>query len=109
MQFHGDAITALPAGAVLLASSPRYPNQAFRLNRCAYGVQFHIETTPELVQAWADEAPDMAAGARPGAFTSDTLTTVHADIAETWRPFAARFVHLCSSPMPPTPIPLVQR
>lgn len=101
MQFHGDAITALPPGAVLLASSPRYPHQAFRLHRAAYGVQFHIETTPEIVQSWARDAPTMAAAARPGAFETATLTAVHADIAQTWRPFVARFVHLCAGTLAP--------
>jgi GMP synthase-like glutamine amidotransferase len=101
MQFHSDAITALPPGAVLLASSPRYSHQAFRLHRAAYGVQFHIETSPEIVQSWAHEAPTMAAAARPGAFETETLTTVHADIAQTWRPFAARFVQLCAGTLDP--------
>lgn len=101
MQFHGDAITVLPPGAVVLASSPRYPHQAFRLHRAAYGVQFHIETTPELVQSWAHAAPTMAETARPGAFDTETLTTVHADIAQAWRPFAARFVHLCAGTLAP--------
>lgn len=110
MQFHGDGISTLPPGAVLLASSPRYPHQAFRLHRAAYGVQFHIETTPGIVQAWARDAPTMAAVARPGALDTETLTVVHADIAETWSPFAARFVNLCagtldpSSPRPTLPL-----
>ena len=51
LQWHYDAITVLPAGAVHLASSPVCENQAFRLGRLAWGVQFHIETTPELVRA----------------------------------------------------------
>src|SRR5205823_3669629 len=59
MQFHSDEIKNLPPGAVLLASGPRYPNQAFRLGGCAYGIQFHIETTTEIVQSWARDATDM--------------------------------------------------
>src|SRR6195952_1528183 len=47
IQWHYDVITALPPGAVLLASSPTYENQAFRVGRLAWGVQGHIETTPE--------------------------------------------------------------
>ena len=50
VQFHGDSFD-LPAGAVLLASSGRYPNQAFRWKR-AYGVQFHLEVSPAMVAAW---------------------------------------------------------
>lgn len=52
VQFHGDSFD-LPAGAVLLASSERYPNQAFRWKR-AYGVQFHLEVSPSMVAAWLD-------------------------------------------------------
>lgn len=96
MQFHNDVIKRLPAGAELLASAPRYQNQAFRLNRCVYGIQFHIETTPDVVLAWAESEPEMAELTRPGALEPEKLTAVHADIEETWRPFASRFVHLAA-------------
>ncbi|HKS48912.1 MAG TPA: type 1 glutamine amidotransferase [Amycolatopsis sp.] len=96
MQFHEDVITALPPGAVLLASAPRYPHQAFRLGRYAYGLQFHIETSVEVVQSWAAQAPALVATARQDAFTTETLTTAHNDLAEAWRPFVIRFVNLCA-------------
>jgi GMP synthase-like glutamine amidotransferase len=109
MHFHTDTITRLPGGAVLLASAPQYQNQAFRLHRCAYAVQFHIETTTRIVQAWADEAPDIAATRPPSAFDSETLDRNHADIEETWRPFAGRFVQLATGALeiaPPPSLPL---
>jgi GMP synthase-like glutamine amidotransferase len=96
LQFHTDAITRLPPGAELLASAPLYQNQAFRFNRCVYGVQFHIETTPAVVASWAADEPEMAEFARPGSLEHDALITVHADIEETWRPFAQRFVRLAA-------------
>jgi GMP synthase-like glutamine amidotransferase len=101
LQFHNDAITRLPPGAELLASAPRYAHQAFRFNRCVYGVQFHIETTPEIVESWAADEPGMAEFARPGSLEHDKLITVHDDIAETWRPFAQRFVRLASGELQP--------
>lgn len=101
LQFHNDAITRLPPGAELLASAPRYANQAFRLNSCVYGVQFHIETTPDIVERWAEDEPEMAQLTRPGALEHDKLITVHADIAETWRPFAQRFVRLAAGELTP--------
>jgi GMP synthase (glutamine-hydrolysing) len=52
LQWHGDTFS-LPGGAVLLASSPAYPNQAFRWGRSAYGVQFHLELTREMAEEWA--------------------------------------------------------
>lgn len=94
VQFHRDVVVQLPPGAELLASSPLYANQAYRLGRCAYGLQFHIETSPSTVQHWAEVSPDMAAFGRPDAFSTETLTTLHDDVAETWRPVARKFVQL---------------
>jgi GMP synthase-like glutamine amidotransferase len=100
MHFHNDSIDRLPPGAELMVSSNKYPNQAFRINGSAYGLQFHIETTTEMVLDWAKQAPEMAARARPGDLERDRLDEVHADIAEAWQPFAARFVKLTSGELP---------
>lgn len=51
LQWHGDTFD-LPEGATLLASSPAYPNQAFRFEN-AYGVQFHLEVSPEMADEWS--------------------------------------------------------
>jgi GMP synthase-like glutamine amidotransferase len=51
LQWHGDTFD-LPEGAVRLASSPAYANQAFRYER-AYGVQFHLEVSAEMAREWA--------------------------------------------------------
>ncbi|MBB4685942.1 type 1 glutamine amidotransferase [Amycolatopsis jiangsuensis] len=103
LQFHSDVVRRLPPGAELLASSPRYHNQAFRLNGCAYGIQFHIETTPDVVRAWAESAPQMAELTRPGGLAAESLSTLHADLAETWRPFAHRFVRLAAGELTMAP------
>ena len=52
LQWHGDTFD-LPQGAVRLAASPAYENQAFRY-REAYGVQFHLEVSAEMAAEWAD-------------------------------------------------------
>ena len=52
LQWHGDTFD-LPDGATLLASSPAYPNQAFRVGQTAYGVQFHVEVTEHMAREWA--------------------------------------------------------
>ena len=52
LQWHGDTFD-LPPGAVRLAGSPAYPNQAFRVGRAAYGVQFHLEVTGPMAREWA--------------------------------------------------------
>jgi GMP synthase-like glutamine amidotransferase len=50
LQWHGDTF-ALPEGAVRLARSEAYENQAFVVNR-AYGLQFHIEIGTALALEW---------------------------------------------------------
>jgi GMP synthase-like glutamine amidotransferase len=52
LQWHGDTFD-LPDGAVRLAGSPAYANQAFRVER-AYGVQFHLEVSAEMAHEWAE-------------------------------------------------------
>lgn len=42
-----------PADAVLLASTTQLP-QAYRLGTCAWGIQFHIEATIEILEDWID-------------------------------------------------------
>jgi len=58
LQWHSDSFD-LPAGAVALASSPAYANQAFRVGSTAYAVQFHLEVTSEMAAEWAT-VPDYA-------------------------------------------------
>jgi GMP synthase (glutamine-hydrolysing) len=52
LQWHGDTFD-LPAGAVRLAGSAAYPNQAFRYGS-AYGVQFHLEVSAPMAREWAE-------------------------------------------------------
>jgi len=52
-QWHHDTFT-LPEGAVLLASSDLYENQAFRFGEKAYALQFHPEMTEDLIHLWLD-------------------------------------------------------
>lgn len=97
IQWHGDEVTRLPPGATLLASSPDAEVEAFRVGRLAWGLQFHIETTPDIVQGWA------ASGqlARDGYDVDMVLAravAVHPDVEEVWRPFATAFVEIAADP-----------
>jgi GMP synthase-like glutamine amidotransferase/DNA-binding CsgD family transcriptional regulator len=49
---------SLPQGAVRLARSPRYENQAIRYGRVAYGIQCHLEPSLEDIRAWFAEFPE---------------------------------------------------
>jgi GMP synthase (glutamine-hydrolysing) len=53
-QWHGDGFD-LPSGAVCLACSTHYEVQAFRLGRIIYGLQFHLEVTPRMIERWIGE------------------------------------------------------
>jgi GMP synthase (glutamine-hydrolysing) len=89
LQWHGDSFD-LPDGATLLASSPAYPHQAFRVGR-SYGLQFHLEVTPELATEWGRVpayAESIEATLGPGAL-EDLLARVEEN-ADVTLPLARR-------------------
>ncbi|HEV7187358.1 MAG TPA: type 1 glutamine amidotransferase [Blastococcus sp.] len=95
IQFHHDEISELPDGATLLASNPFYANQAFRVGRHVYGLQFHIETTPEIVHEWAErDVVGVAASPHDRETICLLSDAAHPDVAEAWAPFAGRFADL---------------
>jgi GMP synthase (glutamine-hydrolysing) len=52
--WHSDTFD-LPEGAVRLASSDACQNQAFRYGSNVYGLQFHLEATPDIIERWQQE------------------------------------------------------
>ena len=52
LQWHAAEVVAPPAGAVTLAASPACAVQAFRVGDKAYGIQYHVEVTPDTVPEW---------------------------------------------------------
>jgi GMP synthase-like glutamine amidotransferase len=55
--WHGETFD-LPAGAVRLAETASTPNQAFGINACVLGLQFHMEATPASVAGLVQNAAD---------------------------------------------------
>jgi len=49
--WHGETYD-LPPDATLLAGSERCRHQAFRVGSRIYGLQFHLEVTPEMIADW---------------------------------------------------------
>lgn len=49
--WHLDTFT-LPPGSMHLATSAQTANQAFRIGRAVYGIQFHFECGTELLERW---------------------------------------------------------
>ena len=54
LQWHGETFD-LPAGAVWLAQSKDCRHQAFRVGANVYGLQFHLEVTPEMIADWCTQ------------------------------------------------------
>ena len=74
-QWHSDTFT-LPEGATCLASTAMATNQAFRIGRATYGMQFHFEASRAVVADWLRHFPDSIARLAPD--WSDR----HGDLAE---------------------------
>ncbi|MGY1704373.1 type 1 glutamine amidotransferase [Geodermatophilus sp. SYSU D00697] len=95
VQWHHDEVAELPPRAVLLASSPLYPHQAFRVGRHCYALQFHVEPTADRVRRWArSDAVGVAATPFDADTHGDRVAAVADQMALVWQPFAARFADL---------------
>jgi GMP synthase (glutamine-hydrolysing) len=53
-EWHSDTFT-LPANAIHLATNGNVANQAFRIGRAGYGMQFHFEANRGVVENWNRE------------------------------------------------------
>jgi len=89
VQWHYDTVSELPSNAVLLGSSERYATQAFRVGVSAWGLQFHVEATAQMVTEWAtSEQRDPSELADPVLAAEAELSATGEQVA---RRFAARF------------------
>ncbi|MBG0829300.1 type 1 glutamine amidotransferase [Planomonospora sp. ID67723] len=92
VQYHGDAMTRLPAGAVPLATGEIYPNQAYRLGERAWAVQFHPEATPEIFLDWTNGSADhLTAQGHPVEELNTRVKAAETRLTATWKPLAERF------------------
>lgn len=100
LQWHGDSFD-LPRGARRLWTSTAYANQAFRVGGCAYGVQFHLEATADMVRRWAQLPAyrrDLQTGAALAALLAD-VERHQAEILDCALDTIARWAHhhvICS-------------
>lgn len=92
LQWHWEEMAELPSGAVLLATSPDYPHQGFRLGTSAWGVQGHPEVTPAIVAEWArEDGPLLLAAGRAPARLVAELEAATPELVAAWRPVAEAF------------------
>jgi GMP synthase (glutamine-hydrolysing) len=68
LQSHRQGWYDTPPGAVLLASTENFRQQAFRLGDAVFGLQFHPEATRASLERWVGKRPPprhLLAGAHP--------------------------------------------
>jgi GMP synthase-like glutamine amidotransferase len=96
--WHNDTFD-LPAGAVLLAQSPACRQQAFRFEKSTYGLQFHVEMVPDLMELWLQEHEAGPAAGTPAQVNSDAIRSAAAaafpDMNSFSRCLLGRFAGLC--------------
>lgn len=73
--WHGDTFD-VPAGSLLLASSDMFPNQVIKPAPAAYGIQFHLEVTEQMIREWValnhEEFKDLKGTIDPQAILDET-------------------------------------
>ncbi|WP_433441551.1 type 1 glutamine amidotransferase [Nonomuraea sp. CA-141351] len=89
IQYHQDAMTRLPDGAVPLMTGAQYTNQAYRLGEAAWAVQFHPEATPEIFASWTAES-DLDVAEELNA----EVKAAESALVATWRPVAEAFAEV---------------
>ena len=52
LQWHGVQVAQAPDNAVVLASSPVCRNQAMRVGKNAWSMQYHVEVEPDTIDNW---------------------------------------------------------
>jgi len=97
LQWNGDILSPMPAGASVLATAPDGSVQAARFGPRAWGVQFHPEVTPEIFRGWAIHRST-------GADSDRVLQALHEAASEfdrrqdevfaAWRPLGLRFAEI---------------
>lgn len=78
-QWHEDTF-AVPPGGVRLAEGDACLNQAFRLGSNAYGLQFHVEVTLQMIDAWFSGRPEKDRMLKTFVHVGDLLGTAAAII-----------------------------
>jgi len=79
--WHGDTFD-VPQGALMLASSDLFPNQVIKVGPAAYGIQFHLEVTEQMIREWItvneDELASLKGVVDPKAIIEETPERIEA-------------------------------
>lgn len=93
-QWHREGFD-IPAGAVRLACSRRFENQAYRYGRAAFGVQFHPEITELMLHRWSVLGMQMLK--KKGAHKKERLFEDHLCFADQQRAWLHQFMRYWTS------------
>ncbi len=94
-QWHEDTFE-IPDGGVLLGTSALVRNQAFKMGSCAYGLQFHVEVSLDMVETWMkdERSIDTENILRQGGIVSETLEQQAAALFNNFRRLAESTVRV---------------
>lgn len=95
VQWHWDEVTRLPEGAERLMQCPDFPNQAYRIGRRVWAVQFHPEVLIADAERWA--AGDRLDGLDAAAILGG-IEAADDELRRVWGPFAERWLALVADP-----------
>jgi len=87
LQWHSVRVAQAPMGAHVLARSPICGNQAMRVGRWAWSMQYHVEVEPDTVDNWA--AVPAYRTALESTLGPDALTNLRADATQAMDSFTA--------------------
>jgi GMP synthase (glutamine-hydrolysing) len=73
-QWHEDTFEIPKAGRLIATSSP-ISHQAFRYGENAYGLQFHLEVTEEMITEWVETYGEENIGAQVSPFSKAQVLT----------------------------------
>ncbi len=73
-QWHEDTFE-IPKSGKLLATSVPIPTQAFRYGDNAYGIQFHLEVTEEMIEEWMEMYEEEIQASQPDPFSKSEIMT----------------------------------
>jgi GMP synthase (glutamine-hydrolysing) len=91
---HAQTVISLPQGAIHLATNSFEPNHAFRIGKCAWGVQFHPEYDTNIMRSYIiNEAEDLK---KEGIDIRSVLDSVKETLIAA--SILRRFYTLCTSP-----------
>jgi GMP synthase-like glutamine amidotransferase len=95
-QWHELEVAELPPGARLLSRGETCRNQAFRVGRSAWGLQFHLEVLPDGFARWArDGTDDLDRAGLRSADVIDDVRTAESSLRALWAPVIDQWVSVC--------------